>query len=401
MNPVALELLTYSTLYPNSLQPRHGIFVAQRLTQLIVDCGVSARVMAPVPWFPSRAPVFGQYAVYAGVPREEQYGGLQVFHPRFAVLPKLSWHVSPWLLYQATRAQAARLYRERPFDVIDAHFFYPDGVAAVMLGRELGVPVTITARGSDVTDMPNYHFPRQWILWAARHVDAMITVCAALRDRLVELGAEGEKITVLRNGVDLGRFSPCDRVAVRTALKVRGPVLLSVGNLIELKGHHLIIDALRDLPGHTLMIIGSGPERQALERRALEQGVAERTRFIGLVPQAELRQYYAAADALVLASSREGWANVLLESMACGTPVLATRVWGTPEVVAAPAAGVLMDERSAAAIAAGVARLFANPPERVATRRYAEGFSWRDTSVGQIEVFSRARARRRAEHGSA
>lgn len=401
MNPVALELLTYSSLYPNSLQPRHGIFVAQRLTQLIVDCGVSARVMAPVPWFPSRAPVFGQYAVYAGVPREEQHGGLQVFHPRFAVLPKLSWHLSPWLLYQATRAQAARLYRERPFDVIDAHFFYPDGVAAVMLGRELGVPVTITARGSDITDMPNYRFPRQWILWAACHVDEMITVCAALRDRLVELGADGAKITVLRNGVDLRRFSPCDRVAARTALKVQGPVLLSVGNLIELKGHHLIIDALRALPGHTLMIIGSGPERQALERRALDQGVAERTRFIGLVPQAELRHYYAAADALVLASSREGWANVLLESMACGTPVVATRVWGTPEVVAAPAAGVLMDERSAAAIAAGVTRLFANPPERAATRRYAEGFSWRDTSVGQIEVFSRARARRRAENGGA
>ena len=389
----ALELLTYSALYPNSLQPRHGIFVAQRLSQLMADCGVSARVMAPVPWFPSRAPMFGQYGVYAGVPREESYGGLQVFHPRFAVVPKLSWQISPWLLYQATRGLAARLHRARPYAVIDAHFFYPDGVAAVLLGRELGVPVTITARGSDITEMPDYRLPRRWIQWAGQHAQEIITVCAALRERLVELGVPGEKVTVLRNGVDLERFSPGDRRAARAALDIHGPMLLSVGNLIELKGHHLIIDALRALPEHTLLIIGSGPERQALERRAREQGVAHRTRFVGLVAQSELRQYYTAADALVLASSREGWANVLLEAMACGTPVVATRVWGTPEVVAAPAAGVLIDARSAVGIAAGVARLAAAALTREATRAYAENVSWRDTSVGQMEVFSRAIAR--------
>lgn len=112
---------------------------------------------------------------------------------------------------------------------------------------------------------------------------------------------------------------------------------------------------------------------------------------MGLVPQAELRNYYGAADALILASSREGWANVLLEAMACGTPVVATRVWGTPEVVAAPAAGVLIDDRSGPGIADGVRRLFENAPARADTRAYAENFSWQDTSRGQMEVFARAR----------
>jgi glycosyltransferase involved in cell wall biosynthesis len=322
----ALNLLTYSALYPNALQPRHGIFVAQRLAQLMKDCPVRSRVVAPVPWFPSQAKAFGQYGVYAAVPREEEAGGVRVYHPRFAVLPKLSWQVSPWLIYRATRTLVAALHRADPIDVIDAHFFYPDGVAAVMLGRELQLPVTITARGSDITEMLDYALPRRWILWAAEHAQALITVCAALRERLIEVGVAGEKITVLRNGVDLQRFTPVDRQAARNALGLSGPMLLSVGNLIELKGHHLIIEALRELPDHQLLIIGSGPERQALEKLAVRLGVEQRTRFVGLVPQAELRNYYGAADALILASSREGWANVLLEAMACGTPVVATRI---------------------------------------------------------------------------
>ncbi len=390
----AINLLTYSALYPNVVQPRHGIFVAQRLGQLLKDCPARSRVVAPVPWFPSKSKAFGQYGVHAAVPCEEELGGVHIYHPRFLAIPKLSWHIAPWLLYHATRSLVAELHRRDPIDVIDAHFFYPDGVAAVMLGRGLGVPVTITGRGSDITEMLNYALPRRWILWAANHAQALITVCSALRDRLVEVGVPGDNITVLRNGVDLERFAPVDRQAARSALGVERPMLLSVGNLIELKGHHLIIEALLDLPEHQLFIIGSGPERNALEKLTRKLGLEQRTQFVGLVPQAELLNYYGAADALILASSREGWANVLLESMACGTPVVATRVWGTPEVVAAPAAGILIDERSARGIADGVRRLFAALPARSATRSYAEGFSWKDTSRGQLEVFARARAAR-------
>jgi glycosyltransferase involved in cell wall biosynthesis len=142
------------------------------------------------------------------------------------------------------------------------------------------------------------------------------------------------------------------------------------------------------------MIAGAGPELGRLKELALSCGVADRVDFLGAVPQTALKTYYNAADAMVLASSREGWANVLLEAMACGTPVVATRVWGTPEVVAAPAAGLLMQERTPACLAATVRALRASKPDRGATRRYAEMFSWDDTTEGQLRLFRQITGRR-------
>jgi glycosyltransferase involved in cell wall biosynthesis len=109
-----------------------------------------------------------------------------------------------------------------------------------------------------------------------------------------------------------------------------------------------------------------------------------------------LKKYYGAADALVLASSREGWANVLLESMACGTPVIASNVWGTPEVVASPDAGILMSERTPQGLVQAVHALRASYPQHEATRRYAEKFSWDDTTQGQIKLFQKILAKRRS-----
>jgi teichuronic acid biosynthesis glycosyltransferase TuaC len=226
-------------------------------------------------------------------------------------------------------------------------------------------------------------------MWAAAHAAGMITVCNALRDEMIGLGVDGERIVALRNGVDLQRFVPIDREAARSKLGLTGFNLISVGVLDPRKAHDLTIGALPMLPQVKLMIAGIGPERKKLEALAQQLGVADRVNFLGAVAQTELKEYYNAADAMVLASSREGWANVLLESMACGTPVVASNVWGTPEVVAAPEAGVLMGERTAAGVAQAVQALRANYPEHAATRRYAEGFSWDSTTEGQIKLFSR------------
>ncbi len=387
-----VRLLTLSTLFPNPCQPVHGIFVETRLRHLLASGRATARVVAPVPWFPSGRACFGRWATYAGVPAREARDGLAIWHPRYPAIPRFGMSVAPALLYLRLRPVLRRLLDAAPADLIDAHYFYPDGVAAALLGREFGLPVVITARGTDLNLIPAHPLPRAQIAWAARQAAACITVCAALAEPLRALGVPESKLIVLRNGVDLARFRPQDRTAARAGLGLAGPTLLSAGQLIERKGHHLIIDALAALPGFRLLIAGGGPDREALAARADRAGVADRVRFLGELPQADLPRVYSAADALVLASSREGWANVLLESMACGTPVVATNVWGTAEAVTAPAAGLLVGERSAASLADGIARLFAALPDRAATRRYAEGFSWQDTTQGQLDLFDRVLA---------
>jgi glycosyltransferase involved in cell wall biosynthesis len=331
---------------------------------------------------------YGSYGELQNVPSREERNSLVIEHPRYLVVPKFGMTLTPHTLYRAMRKRLIALLKAgHGFDLIDAHYFYPDGVAAVRLAREFGLPVTVTARGTDLNLIPEFPAPRRMILEAAAKANGLITVCQALKDTLVEMGVAADRVTVLRNGVDLELFRPVDREAARKALGFTRRTLASVGLLIDRKGHHHIIRALRQLPETDLVIAGGGPDRRGLERLAEEEGVKDRVRFLGPVDQNRLREIYNGADALVLASSREGWANVLLEAMACGTPVVASAVWGTPEVVTQPEAGVLMPSLDPDGVVAGVNALFAAYPLHAATRRYAEGFNWDATTQGQLQLF--------------
>jgi glycosyltransferase involved in cell wall biosynthesis len=297
--------------------------------------------------------------------------------------------LAPFLMYRALKPHLARLIRETGgVDLIDAHYFYPDGVAAALLARDFGLPLVVTGRGTDLIVIPRFALPRRQLLWAISRASAMITVCEDLRQRLIALGAAPERVRVLRNGVDLVMFQPQDRVAARAELGLDGPVLICVGGLIPRKGQEFAIGALPALPEATLLIVGEGPDRAKLGALAQSLGVAQRVRFLGRIAHDALPALYSAADIMLLPSSAEGWANVLLESMACGTPVVATRVGGSDEVVTDPAAGVLMRERSVAALAEGVRQILAAPPDRAATRLYAEKFDWQSTTDGQLALFS-------------
>lgn len=394
------RVVLFSTLYPSSARPGHGIFVETRLQELLKTGSVDARVVAPVPWFPSRHARFGSFARMASTPRAETWNGVEVLHPRYPLIPKVGMTAAPALLAAATLGTLRGLIRNGfDFDVIDAHYYYPDGVAAAMLAHWLNKPLAITARGTDLNLIPQYKLPRRMIRWAAMRADASIGVCGALMDVLRELEVPGDRLHVMRNGVDLVRFSPQPQQAARQRLGLAGgPILLSVGYLVERKGHHLIIQALAEIvkthADARLVVVGSGEMEASLRRQARQLGLQDRVILAGAVPQVELKHWYSAADLFILASSREGWANVLLESMACGTPVLATAIWGTPEVVAAPAAGALVAQRSPQAIAEGALQLLAHLPDREGVRRYAEGFNWDRTSQAQAELFLRLSAAR-------
>ncbi len=388
-----MKVLLFSSLYPSAVRPIHGIFVETRLRELLKTGQVEAKVVAPVPWFPSTAKRFGEYAQFAATPRQEHRNGLEVHHPRYLLLPKVGMNLAPYTMALGALATVKRLQREGfDFDLIDAHYYYPDGVAAGLLAKWLGKPFFVTARGTDLNLIPEYPFPRKLILQTAAKASGSIGVCKALMDTLQELGAEPGKLHTLRNGVDLERFvpEPRDVARARLGLNIAGPYLLSVGHLIERKGHHIAIEALVQLPGVTLLIAGSGPEDGALKALANRLGVADRVHWAGVVPQTELKWWYSAADALTLCSSREGWANVLLEAMACGTPVIATNIWGTPEVVSTPNAGVLMTSRDSGSLAAAWNQLKKSTPERNSTRAHAAQFSWNATTYGQFELFQNA-----------
>ena len=385
-----MKLLTFSTLFPNAVWPQHGIFVQTSLRQLVASGKVTSRVVAPVPWFPFRHRLFGEYAAFARVPEEETRFGIKVLHPRYPVPPKVGMTIAPWSLACAAKSAIGRILDEGyDFDIIDAHYFYPDGVAAAMLGRYFNKPVVITALGTDINLLPQFRIPRKMIGWAARQAAGVITVSHALKAALVKLGIEDNRVITLHNGVDLELFAPIDRERQRKAFGLTQFTLLSAGNLIELKGHDLVIKALRNLPDVSLLVAGRGPERDKLESLAKSLNVADRVKFLGSLPQDELRKYYGAADALVLASSREGCANVLLESMACGTPVIASNVGGNPEIVRSLQAGLLMRERTPEGIVAAVNALRLHYPEREMTRRYAEQFGWPATTAGQLRLFRR------------
>ena len=401
-----IRTLLFSTLYPSSVRPSHGIFVETRLRELLGSGEVESRVVAPVPWFFSTNPRYGDYALMARTPKHEVYQGIDVLHPRYLLPPKVGMTMAPLAIALTAMRSIRKLQREGyGFDLIDAHYYYPDGVAAALVARWLGKPYVITARGTDLNLIPEHALARRMMLWAAQGAEASIGVCAALMDVLKNWGLPPERLLVMRNGVDLKRFSPRPQTLARHELGLRGkPILLSVGHLVERKGNHVAIAALARLlplyPEARLVLVGDGPERNNLQALAQRLGVASSVQFAGPISNHQLASWYSAADLLVLASSREGWANVLLEAMACGTPVVATRIWGTPEVVGNATVGSLVDQRDPAHFAEAIDTLLKASPNRAQVRAYAEDFSWQATSNAQLALFRRI-VSTRASQGAA
>lgn len=387
------NLLVVTTLFPNRVQFRHGLFVETRLHRLTESGDFKAVVIAPVPWFPITSKRFPKYSQYAEVPAMEERRGIVVHHPRYLVIPKIGMLISP-LFLALSIVLAARGVKKSgyDFDLVDAHYYYPDGVAVAMVSRFLGKPFAVTARGSDINLLGQLALPRRLIRWAADKAAATVTVSEALRDRLLAMGVDGGKVHVFRNGVDLEHFVPMQRSECKKEMGVGSCTLLSVGNLIELKGHDLVIRAMPFLPQCDLLIVGDGEKQAALKGLAVSLRVERRVRFLPAVPQSELVKIYNAAEVLVLASSREGMPNVVLEALACGTPVVATAVGGVPEIVRGPDAGVLVKQRDAEGIAGGVRQLLADYPPPGATRRYAESFSWDTTVSGLRGLFNTIRS---------
>ncbi len=385
-----LNILVFSSLFPHKGEPTLGIFVENRLRHLLADTDLTATVIAPVPWFPFKANIFGKYARAARADAIEMRGGLTIYHPRYLVIPKVGMTLTPYFMVWSAISCVRKLIRKgNKFDLIDAHYLYPDGVAAVKLGAHLNVPVIVTARGSDVTEIALIEAPGKQIKKAVDHADHIITVSENLRCDLISMGADRDKITTLRNGVDLNRFLETDRLKGQQQWGP-GPIMLFVGWLIPRKRLDLVLEVTARVPNLKTLIVGDGPLMSQLKAQALAMGITERVVFVGQKNPEEMASIYSAADILLLPSDREGWANVLLEAMACGTPVVSRAIGGAPDLITQDEAGRIVDSDNPKDLADAVNDLLETLPPRKSTRAFAEKFDWKATSAGQFAIFQAA-----------
>ena len=377
-----MRVLVVTNLFPNALEPNRGLFNLQPLEELRKEPGVSIRIVAPVPWSPGAAP--GRWRRYAALPAEEDVRGFRVYHPRYVVIPGILRDLHGLSYYMGIQRRVERLRDEFPFDVILATWAYPDAVGAMLVSRRLGVPCLVKVHGTDVNEHTRHRVRRRMITWALRRAPGVIAVSEPLRQTLVRCGVPADSITVLENGVNATAFEPMPRGTCRRQLSLdpADKIVLYVGNLKPAKGTRDLLEAFSRLEvgGRVrLFYVGDGPDSAFLEQQIRRRGLAREVVVAGARPHDEIPVWLNASDLLCLPSHSEGCPNVVLEAMACGTPVVATRVGQIPGLLD-PSRGVLVRPGDIASLSEGLRRGLALPAPPLQDADNAPWASWRDNA---------------------
>ena len=369
-----MKVLLFSNLFPTAPASGRGLFTLQLAEEMARGCELTVAV--PLPWFPRLAlarKLLPQYAEFAGTVPTLAWNGFQAHYLRYPLIPKFSEAVHAQCMSLGVGGSIARLHRRIGFDVINAHWLYPDGVAAVALGRRLGIPVVLTGLGCDIND--SLHDPRlrPGMLDALAGAAAATTVSAPLAQGLIEAGIPGDKITVIPNGVDTARFQPRDAGGCRREVgeHADGPLVVCVSRLSYEKGVRFLVHALHILratvPNARLALVGDGPQRAELEELVRTFGLQNAVRFVGNVEHADVSKWLGAATLACMPSLREGHPNAAMEALACGRPLVASAVGALPGMIHADS-GVLVPPGDPAVLAAGLER--------------ALGMSWNAQTIG-------------------
>ena len=393
-------ILVWSSLFPSPAQPQAGIFIRERMFR--VGRQLPITVISPQPWFPLQGLIRRFRPHFRPVaPVHEIQQGVEIHRPRYLSVPGVLKQFDGRLMALGAAATVRRLRRAGRVDVIDAHFAYPDGFAASRVGARLGLPCTVTMRGTEPRHSRDPRLRRR-VIAGLRSASRVFAVSGSLKRLALELGLPQERVVVVGNGVDSQRFTPMDRAAARSAfgLAAEASVLVTVGGLVERKGFHRVIACLPELRKsypdlHYLAVGSAGPEGDfsaVLRAQVDELGLQDRVHFLGALPPDRVRMALAAADVSVLASSNEGWANVLLESMACGVPVVATDVGGNSEVVSNADLGAIVPLGDQAALCRALQDALQKDWDRQRIRKYAEQNDWSARVPLLVEEFARIAA---------
>jgi len=390
-----MKVLVFTTLFPNKVMPNHGAFVKERIRYLTKLCEV--RVVSPVPYFP-KLKISNKWFKFSQVPLEEEIEGLKVYHPRYLITPKIFRSLYGIFMFLSVAKFVKRLKKEFNFDLIDAHFVYPDGLCAVLLGKFLKRKVIITARGTDINWYPNFRIVKRLIQYTLRRADFIISVSKNLKEKIVNLGVFKEKIKVIPNGVDFDKFFPISQQQAKRILYISEDrkVLLSIGHLLESKGFHLLIEALKIMKNSNLFlyIIGGGPYKNKLKKLIGRLNLEDKVKLLGEKPQNELYKWYSSADLFCLTSLREGRPNVVLEALACGVPVVSMNKWGLAEFIDEDK-GILLDSYSSAIIAKAIEKALGKnwDREKIASSIRRQ-FNWDKTAKEVYEIFRKVKQKR-------
>jgi glycosyltransferase involved in cell wall biosynthesis len=370
--------------------PVHAQFVKQRLDAL--SKYVNLTVVSPIPWFPGEQRI-AKYRNRHSIPLFSDQNKYPTSFPKFLSIPALFKPLDGLFMAYSVYALVRKYYNPKDFDLLDCHLGFPDGYAGALLAKIWKKPFVVTLRGHDINDLYKYPVRIRQVIYALRKCSRFFGVSQALVDGAVKLGAPGGKGYRSANGVDSGRFFPSDRQSIRTQLGLDPQLqyMFSVSHIVKRKGIDILIRALAILrkKGHSglrYIIAGAGGEEGdytgVLNKLAAELGVSEYIHWIGAVENTKLHRYYSAADISCLASEKEGWPNVILESLACGTPVAAHSTWGVPEIITSENLGFLVENRIPEAFADAIERGLAKNWDRDGIVAYAREHSWDNTARG-------------------
>jgi len=380
MTTKAINILGITTLFPNDQHPRHGIFVQNRYLALQKRSDVHINVIAPV----AKAPLLNlipgsRFQANNKVPDKACLEGIKVRHPRYLTIPGTNLIDVVNSITKSALNLAPELYPDG-FDLVDGQYLYPDGIAAARLAKHYDKPLVLTARGSDVNYWLADTSKQQMIIDSLHQAAKIICMSQALKDKIIAYGISADKIEVIMNGINHDTFNS----------SAHGPnnsgYLLSVGNLVPLKGHDLVLRAMTDMPDEKLTIIGQGQEEKKITHMIRDLNLDDRVQLLPNLSQSELAGYYANAKATVLMSAMEGMPNVLMESLSCGTPVIATNVGGISEIVH-PGNGILLPERSPEELSKAIRSFNQTDWDKETIEKDMKMFNWSEVAQRQVDLY--------------
>lgn len=391
-----MKILSLSTVFPNPAEPGLGLFVRARLMELARAPEVEIKVVAPVPLLDFTNPKGKLYRPRT-FPMMRVDGPIEVLQPRW-VFPPFGTPLNALCLFLRLYPMLRKLRTYFSFDLIDAHFGYPEGVAAALLSRAFDVPYTITLRGSEPV-FQRYRYRRLAMRWAFHRASRIIAVSEELRRFAIAQGVAADKAITIPNGIDHEVFYPRNPVQAREkhGIAPNRKLIVSAGEIIEAKGHQHVAQAVRDLVGEgvdvELLIVGStargGPKYEATLRELVTGfGLGDRIRFIGWADREAIAEMFSAADVFCLASYTEGWPNVVHEAQACGAPVVATRVGAIPEMVPSAEYGLTVPVKDVPALVQALRSALATDWDRQKIARWGGSRSWSQVAREVCDVFN-------------